>query len=159
MLIQKRFQFFFVAITAILIGSSAFAENDKSDPVSASIEVSEVWAPASFPAAKTAAVYLTLKNVSDVDVSLVSASLDESIASMVQIHHTMMHGDMAKMHELKDGLTIPANSIVTMKPRGLHIMLMGLKAPLKTKQTFMIDLNFSDGTSQTHEVLIKDTRS
>jgi hypothetical protein len=52
-----------------------------------------------------------------------------------------MAGMVMKMRPLA-GLDIPAGQSVTLKPGGEHIMLMGLKGPLREGQSFPLTLTF-----------------
>ena len=47
----------------------------------------------------------------------------------------------------KTSLDIGANTIVKLQHSGLHIMLMGLKSPLKSGMTFPLTLNFEKAGS------------
>ncbi len=52
-----------------------------------------------------------------------------------------------KMRELKEGLTIPAKSMVELKPGGYHIMFMNLKDSLVSGQKYKATLNFEKAGS------------
>jgi len=43
------------------------------------------------------------------------------------------------------GIVLPGGQAVTLGPGGYHIMLMGLKAPLKEGQTVPLHLTFASG--------------
>jgi copper(I)-binding protein len=56
--------------------------------------------------------------------------------------HTMaMDGDVMTMREV-DAVDLPAGQTVEFKPGGFHLMLMGLKAPLKLGDKFAMTLRF-----------------
>ena len=46
----------------------------------------------------------------------------------LEIHTTVMDGDVAKMQQI-EGLEIPAGETVELMPGGLHVMFMGLQEP------------------------------
>ena len=48
-----------------------------------------------------------------------------------------------KMNELPDGIAVPAGGTVTLAPGGLHLMFMGLKAPLVENETVPVTLTFA----------------
>jgi len=52
-----------------------------------------------------------------------------------------MEGDVMKMREV-EAIELPAGKTVELKPGGLHIMLMGLKAPLKAGSSVPLTLKF-----------------
>ncbi|MBK8161500.1 MAG: copper chaperone PCu(A)C [Rhodospirillaceae bacterium] len=57
-------------------------------------------------------------------------SLSSSAARMAELHVTKMDGDVMKM-EAAGIIDLPPNTTVEMKPGGLHVMLVGLTAPLE----------------------------
>lgn len=123
-----------------------------------SIEITKAWASASFPMAKAGAAYVSIKNISTEPLILLSASTSDKIASKVEIHETKLEGDVAKMHHQKNGVTIEPNQVLKMKPKGLHIMLMGLKKPLTEGEVIDLSLTFSNGEKVELAVPIKDMR-
>lgn len=86
------------------------------------------------------AAYLTVKNAGPAD-RLLSASVDPSIAGMVQLHTMVMEGGTAKMQQVMV-IDIPASSSVDLKPGGFHVMLMNLKTELKVGDTLTLQLKF-----------------
>lgn len=138
--------------------SIALTVNSPTATMASQVKVSDAWARATFALAKTGAAYLSIENQSNTDVTLLNASVDESIASMVQIHHTIMENDMMVMQELSEGLVIPKASSVSLSPGGVHIMLMGLQGPLKEKESFELRLYFADESSHIVNVFVKDLR-
>lgn len=84
--------------------------------------------------------------------TLVSAS--SSAAGMVEIHEMTMEGSTMKMRALSQGLALPAGKVVELKPGGYHVMLMDLKAPLKTGDTVPLTLvvQGKDGKKETVEL-------
>lgn len=126
-----------------------------------SLEVDGVWARTSPRMADAGAVYLQM-TAADGD-RLVGASVDASVAAMVQIHETVMAemddgsegmGVMA-MQEV-GGIDLPAGVTVALEPGGFHIMLMNLGAPLEDGQTFDITLTFETAGDKTYEVEVRD---
>ena len=61
-------------------------------------------------------------------------------AAMAEIHEMRRVGDVMQMRELGDGLALPAGKLIELKPGGVHVMLMGLKQPLKTGDTVVLTL-------------------
>lgn len=84
--------------------------------------------------------YLTLTApTTDTLVSVASPS-----AALVQIHEMRMESNMMMMRELEGGLPLPAGEAVNLAPGGNHIMLMGVKEPLKTGDTVALTLTFAN---------------
>jgi copper(I)-binding protein len=88
----------------------------------------------------TSAVYMTFTNNGAAD-RLLSASTATS--SLVEIHNMNMDGGMMRMRRL-DGIDLPSGGTVLLAPGGLHMMLFGLKAPLRTGESFPLELRFKN---------------
>jgi copper(I)-binding protein len=52
-----------------------------------------------------------------------------------------MEGDVMRMRQV-DAIDVPAGQAVELKPGSFHLMLMGLKAPLKAGDRFPLTLKF-----------------
>jgi hypothetical protein len=101
------------------------------------IAVDGAWARATLPGQMSSAIYFTVSNGGGED-RLLSVSTTAGNASL---HSTDMDNGVMRMRPLQ-ALEIPANSKVELKPGAMHVMLMGLKAPLATGSTFPLDLRF-----------------
>ena len=104
-----------------------------------SVCVEQAWARATPGTAQTAAIYMTIKNNGAAPDKLSSASTPA--AKQAQVHQTMMTGNMAHM-DMVEALDLPANGKVTLAPNGYHVMLTGLKSPLKEGSKLMLTLEF-----------------
>lgn len=104
----------------------------------ASVTVSNAW---SRPAAQggNGAGFLTVTGGAAADRLLSAAS---PVAGRVELHESMVMGGTAMMHPRPDGVAIPAGGKVEFKPGGLHLMLFGLKKPLKIGETVPVTLTF-----------------
>jgi periplasmic copper chaperone A len=111
-----------IALTLCAILASA-AGASASD-----LMVSAAYARASAtPVAKSGAAYLTIMNHGAAPDRLLA--ILTPVARSAQLHRTVAVGEVMKM-EAVDGLDIPAGAMIEMAPGGLHVMLMGLSAPL-----------------------------
>ena len=88
--------------------------------------------------------YITISNNGSKDVVLMSAS--SSIAKMVELHETKFHNNVMKMRELKNGIKIPANGIIHLKPKGLHLMFKGLKTKIEETKKYKVKFTFMNGS-------------
>ena len=70
-----------------------------------------------------------------------------------ELHEHAMAGMVMKMRPLA-GLAIPAGQTVALAPGGMHIMLVGLKAPLREGQSFPLTLTFAKAGPQTVTVMV-----
>jgi len=92
------------------------------------------------PAQPTGGGYLALTNRGASVDRLVSASAP-SVAQRVELHTMRMEGDVMRMREV-GGVDLPPGRKVTLEPGGVHLMLLGLKAPLVAGQRFPMSLTF-----------------
>lgn len=100
------------------------------------------------------AVYMIIENKSAAADRLLGVTGD--VAEMIEVHQTKEKDGMMMMEPMKDGLTIPANGSVELKPAGYHIMLMNVKQELKPGETFKLTLAFQSGKSLPVEVTVRE---
>ncbi|MDB5472026.1 MAG: hypothetical protein JWR84_3586 [Caulobacter sp.] len=102
------------------------------------IDISGAWSrPA--PAGGNGVGYVVLANGGKTD-RLLSASTP--VAGRIEMHESMVMGGKAMMHARPRGIELPAGKTVAFKPEGLHLMLIGLKKPLKVGETVPVNLKF-----------------
>ena len=94
-----------------------------------SIKIGHPWSRETAPSQVVGAGFMTITNSGKTGDRLVSAT--SPAAREVQVHTVSMNGGVMRMRQLTAGLPIPAGATVTLQPGGYHIMLIGLKAPLK----------------------------
>ena len=114
-----------------------------SSNLNAEISVENEWAR--LTPSGTGSVYMEIKNNGNSDDKLLSASSDK--AGMVMIHRSIREGDISKMIHIHDGITIPGNSSVSLKPGDYHLMLMNLDKNLSLGDKISIILNFEKNDS------------
>jgi periplasmic copper chaperone A len=108
--------------------------------LAADITVSGATARSSLvPTATTGAIYLSITNSGTNDDRLLSISTPAATSAM--IHQTTIVDDVMKMR-MVETVVIAAGATVEMKTGGTHVMLMGLKAPLKQGETLAMELVF-----------------
>lgn len=86
------------------------------------LEVSVPWSRAIPPGAPVAAGFVTIRNTADADDRLVEVLSDA--AERVEIHEVRHEDGMARMRQLKDGLPLPGDETVVLKPGGYHLMFI-----------------------------------
>lgn len=115
-----------------------------------SIMVIEAYARASAtPTAAAGAAYVSLMNHAAEADTLVSAATPA--AQTTEIHTTEITDGVMRM-KAAGPLEIPAMGRLEMKPGGYHIMLMGLKAPLRKGDEIEITLTFEKAGEMTLKV-------
>jgi hypothetical protein len=106
--------------------------------------------------ARVGGTYMTLRNSGSTSDRLIGASSPE--AEKAETHETKVESGMAMMRavgavELKPGAT------VELKPGGLHLMLLGLKRPLKEGETLKLTLVFEKAGAVEIEAVIEKAGS
>lgn len=106
----------------------------------ADVAMTDAWARASTPGQKVGAAYMTLQSAQAVKLVYVESS---SHAEEVEIHSMTMNNGIMKMRKL-DALELQPNKPEKLAPGGFHLMLFGLKKPLKAGETVTLKLCFKD---------------
>lgn len=104
------------------------------------IEIKHAWSRATPKGSPIAAGYLTIENQGGEPDRLLGARSD--IARKVELHTTSVQNGVTSMKPVDDGLPIPANGSVTLRPGGNHMMFIGLSAPLAEGKQVAIELIF-----------------
>lgn len=182
---MTRFTRSLAALTVVAgVGLAACGGAEQSDTTSgassdstlatseASVVVTGQWARASSMATTMGAAYMDI--VATAGDELLDASVDASVAGMVELHevvaadgsdmddHSSMGSDttMAMSGEMKmqevESIELPAGETVSLKPGGYHVMLMDLVAPLKTGTSIEVTLTFATAGKITIEVPVLD---
>ncbi|MFM9827877.1 MAG: copper chaperone PCu(A)C [Sphingomonas sp.] len=125
-----------LALTAAIIAAPLGAH----DFTVGALKIGHPWSRETAPGQSAGGGFLTITNNGKQADRLISAA--SPAAEQVQIHTVSMTGGVMRMRELPGGLEIPAGATVTLKPGGYHIMLVGLKAPLKQGTMVPAELRF-----------------
>jgi periplasmic copper chaperone A len=105
------------------------------------------------PGQPNTAAFMTLENTGRKDLAVVSA--ESGVSKVVELHtHTMENGVM-RMREI-ERIEVAAGQRTELKPGGLHVMLIGLHAPLQEGQVVEVTLVYDDGSRQLVEAPVRD---
>jgi periplasmic copper chaperone A len=126
--------FLMAVVGAFLIGVGEAHEYRRGD-----LQFDHPWARALPAVAKNGAVYLEIRNTGTAPDRLVAISTPA--AESAELHRTQIDGGIARMGELAT-LEIKPGDSALLHPGGLHIMLNGLKLPLKAGTEFPLTLRF-----------------
>jgi copper(I)-binding protein len=118
------------------------------------ITVENQWSRTSPGMTSAGAAYMDI-TASETD-RLIGASVDSSIAAMVELHETTMNDEGAMMMQPVTSIDLPAGQTVKLEPGGLHIMLMQLTEPLETGQVYTLTLQFAETGDQEIEVEVRE---
>ncbi len=136
-------------LAAILL-LAAIGCGEARDVKLGAIAIGHPYARATVAGQPTGGGYLTLENKGG-DDRLLSATA--GVSGAVELHSMSMDGDVMRMRQV-DAIALPAGQTVELKPGGLHIMFVGLKAPLKAGDRFPMKLKFEKAGEVTVEVTV-----
>jgi copper(I)-binding protein len=114
--------------------SFAFSAAALAQPV-----VSQAWVRPTVQGQTGGGGYLRIDNPGGAADRLLGASSD--VAASTELHSMSMDGDVMRMRKV-DGIDVPAGGKVELKPGGLHLMFIGLKAPLQAGTKVPLTLRF-----------------
>jgi len=126
-------------ITGITVSNLVLAQAVTKTVTTNAIKIEDAYTRATVPGQQVAGGFMKIENKGVAD-QLVSAS--SPVAGEVQLHEMAMDGNVMKMRQVKD-ISIPAGSAVELKPGGLHLMFMNIKAPLTAGETVPVKLKFA----------------
>jgi len=101
--------------------------------------------------AMAAAVFMELDNKGAKPEFLVAAN--SPVATQTQLHRMVEQNGVESMRQI-DRIAIKPNSDRELQKGGLHVMLMGLKQPLKSGDKVPVTLIFADGSSVAVEAMV-----
>lgn len=110
-------------------------------PASAQVGVDGPWLRETAPGARTGAGYGLLVNGGKAEDRLVGGSTP--VADRLEVHSITMEGGVMRMRPVAGGLAVPAGGRVALKPGSYHLMLIGLKQPLRRGALVPVTLDFA----------------
>ncbi len=118
---------------------------------SGSLAVRDAWArPAE--QGQNSAVYFVIENPGAADTLL---GVSSDAAEAVEMHRSVMADDGTMKMEHQKSVSVPAKGSLEFKPGSYHVMLIGLKQPLKVGDTFQATLHFQNGGDIPLEVTVR----
>ena len=124
---------------AIAASGSVLAQGVSKTVTTNAIKIEDAYTRATVPGQQVAGGFMKIENKGAAD-QLISAS--SPVAGEVQLHEMAMEGNVMKMRQIKD-IAVPAGGAVELKPGGLHLMFMNIKAPLTAGETVPVKLKFA----------------
>jgi len=135
---------FFAGLLAFCLIGQAVAETP--------IAVENAWSRATPAQARAGAAFFVVRNHGANDDTLVAA--DSDVADSVELHTHIHDNGVMRMRPVAD-ILVPAGGLAELKPGGLHVMLIGLRAPLEEGSTFTLGLTFAHAGHMTVPVTVK----
>ena len=116
----------------------------------AGVIVESPWVRGTVEGQQTSGAFMTLRTTSDIAIVGVATP----VAGMAEIHEMKLEGGVMKMRAAPR-LSLSAGQTIALKPGGYHIMLMGLKRPLKTGDIVPITLKVEGAGRKIESVTVK----
>ncbi|MFC7399149.1 copper chaperone PCu(A)C [Chelatococcus sp. GCM10030263] len=123
-------------LALLLMAAPAFAHEFKLG----NLEIKHPWSRAIPVGAKVAGGYFVVVNHGATPDRLVAATAE--IAGRAEIHEMSTKDGVMTMRPQPDGLPVPANGELALKPGSYHLMLLDLKRPPKQGESFAGTLTF-----------------
>ncbi|EGV18212.1 copper chaperone PCu(A)C [Thiocapsa marina] len=124
-------------LAATLFGVLSFSA------LAAEVSIGDPYARAVPPGQPNSAVFMSLENQTEAPQALIGA--ESAVSEIVELHTHVEEDGMMRMRRIEK-IEVPAGETVTLKPGGLHVMLIGLKQTLEPSDTVDLTLIFEDGS-------------
>ena len=98
------------------------------------------------PNAPATGAFMVIKNNGEQDTKVIKAANPAS--KITELHTHLNEGGVMKMRPVA-AIEVKAKGEAVLKPGGLHVMLIDLKAPMAEGDMVPITLTFDDGSSKT----------
>ncbi|CAK0764602.1 periplasmic copper chaperone A [Azospirillaceae bacterium] len=139
---------FVMLISLAFLADSVSAQEAKVG----AIVIKNPWSRETAASMSTAVAYMILQNEGkDADRLLSGAT---PVADRVEIHTHVDDNGVMKMRQIPN-VELAPGSVTTFAPGGLHVMLFGVKAPLKKGVNFPLTLTFEKAGAVTLDVAVQ----
>jgi len=128
-----------LGLSAALLSAAPAVAQHAAELRAGDLVITRAWSRAAGQGG-TGVGYLTITNRGSVPDRLLSAS--SPAAGRLELHSHAHEGGVMRMREVP-AIEIPPGETVTLQPGGLHLMLMGLKQPLRQGETLPVTLRFA----------------
>jgi len=106
------------------------------------LEFHDVWARKSLTHGANSAIYMEINNPTDKEYVIRAA--ESEVAENTELHESFVdENGIARMMAL-DKIVVPARARISLKPKSLHIMLLGLQRTLKEGDKIQFTLEIED---------------
>jgi copper(I)-binding protein len=124
---------------------------------SAHMVIEDAYARASSAMAQSGAAFMTIFNHSDMDDRLIGVTSEA--AERLELHtHIQDDAGVMRMVEVEEGFAIAAGETIALDRGGMHVMLLGLTAPLTQGEEIEITFTFEHADPVTHTITIDNER-
>jgi hypothetical protein len=118
-----------------------------------SIDIRRPWARMQAADSAEAAGFVTLTNRGPEADRLIAAS--SSLAARTEIWGIKVAGAVLRMRRLEEGVHLPVDMAIELKPRGYHLFFQGLARPLVPGEKVPVTLKFARSGTREVELVVK----
>lgn len=97
------------------------------------------------PNAPATGAFMVIRNNGDKDLKVVKAA--NPVSRVTELHTHLNEGGVMKMRPVA-AIDVKAKGEAVLKPGGLHVMMIDLKAPMKEGDVVPITLTLDDGSTK-----------
>jgi len=137
-------------LSAVALSVLLLACGTSEEPPSGTPDLRFSAVQSSAPIAGASQLVLTVENVGDGDDRLLGASTEVALA--VEVHRTEIEPSGRAVMRLLDSVALPAGSVTSFRPGGLHLMLIVPDSSVAVGGTFTLTLDFERSAPVTLEV-------
>jgi periplasmic copper chaperone A len=119
-------------------------------PAIAQVSVTEPWARATVPAAKSSGAFMRLQSKQDARL----VGVRSPVAEVAELHRMSMENNRMMMAPVAS-IELPAGKPVELASGGYHVMLMGLKRQLKEGESIPVTLVIEGKDSKRTDVEVQ----
>jgi periplasmic copper chaperone A len=132
----------FRALCLSIAVMTSFATGRVAADARCRVSADEPYLRETAPGQANGVVFFVLHNGDAVPHTLVR--VESAAAERVQLHTHVQSGGRLTMKQVAE-VEVPVGGEVVFAPGGLHVMLLGLRAPLRAGETVAFDLVFEGG--------------
>lgn len=118
-----------------------------------SIDISRPWARTSPGVEGQAGGFFTVTNTGSEPDRLIAAA--SPAAGKIEIHSIKVIGSGIRMRPMEKGLGLPADTAITLKPRGYHLLFQELTRPLGKGDRVPVTLTFEKAGTRQIELVVE----
>jgi hypothetical protein len=130
---------------AVLIGGAASA---------ATLEIKDAWIRSTTPGMPTAVAYATIVNHGFTSDRL--TGVRTGAAASAELHQMTTAGGVMRMRPVAGGIAIGGSATVKLSPGGQHLMLVGVKRPMKAGSHVKITFEFQRAGAVAADFVVRD---
>ena len=111
--------------------------------------ISDVWVKATIPGGSVSGAYMQIKSAATVKL----IKVESPAAGLIELHESKMTNGVMEMNAV-DGVDIPAGKRVTLKPGGMHVMMMKIAKPIVVGDKVPLTMTFIGADKKSFQIKV-----